>query len=258
MANAGQVLARQAAAPPTVDAFRKELEGLHVEHANGVKSLASYEQALSQISQQKLDDAVASLQESIRQVPTAAANLTLAGLLDKQRRRTEARQATAEASMLAQQRGDTFGSLRADAAEKQISQHEAAEDPSNNTGRYGSPLVGDKRRFPSGGKTLETAPVIAPDTYIDETNIPDGENHYYKLKIQPRQKLTMMLRLRDNGADCMWIGLADVNGAWGNRKSRPCFSADFITLTHDADAGPWAYVVLSGDTRGAVFAINVR
>jgi hypothetical protein len=249
---AGQILASHAQAQPTVDAFKKELHELQVTQEERSKALAAFQQGLVLMNLKKLDDAIASVQESIRQVPTVSAKLTLAMLYDLKQQHSDARHATQEAGMLARDRGDTFGAVHAEEIERQITRHEAEADPSGNIAVSGSPLIGPhKRKFPPGGAQLEDAPVITPDTYADD--IPDHVV-YYKVAIKPKQKLSVVFRQQQQGV--CWVHLLNVHG--GEEKSDYTYGwQQMKSVTYENPDGKWAYIALSGKS-SAVYAISVN
>lgn len=254
----GQVLAVYADARPSVDAFRREVAGLHVEQANSAAAAKAYEDALAAMAKDHLDDAIASLQASISAVPTVTANLTLAQLYDKKHLRDNAKQATAAASMLADARGDALGSIKANHVADELHQSEVAADPSGNSRISGSPFIGPhKRRFPAGAANYEDAPVIVPDTYIGSDDLPEGVTKYYKLSMKAGQTLTVVLRHRDRDAGWSGVSMRDKGGF--NRGAQQAWGpSDGATATYKAEEGGWAYVGLYGATKDTVYAINVQ
>jgi tetratricopeptide (TPR) repeat protein len=201
VAVAGNVLAYKAKAKPAaLDELRRELQAGNAAADQRDAALKSYADGLAFLQQHDFAQAIQSLQQSIAAIPTLSAQTTLAYLYQKQGDEANAKKYAAAAQSLASQRGDSIAQLR---LEKLL---DAGTDPASTS------LVGDKKPFPSGGKSFEEAVTISPGRYITTHQLAGGQFQYYKVRLKAGQTLRIDFRSPDSGGRA-WASIYDSNGA---------------------------------------------
>lgn len=252
----GEALARRTRAMPGLEEFRAELGELRTQGDVNRSAIEQYSLALSLIDRDHFDDAIKALNASIAQVPTVAAQLTMAQVYDRTGRHELARQAAAGAEDLATNRGNVIGEVKAHELSKSIAAHEVKATGSTNSQSHGSSLLGVKTPLPRPGDSFETATRIEPGSYIGQVDY--AKLGYYSITLSAKQKLSITYRLPNGGASRMSIRIYDSDGGvvqddsgfGGGRHDSEKGTVEYQAVTSGS-----TYVTLSGGVRGTVFAI---
>lgn len=188
---AGQLLALKTQSKPiTLDDLRAELKNINVPDAQKQTALTSYSEGVAFIQQHDFDKAIQSLQNSISQVPTLAAQYTLAFLYQKKGDTQNAKTHAAAAQSIATLNGDRIGELRVQQLAFSPGGSAAAENPS---------MVGAKAPLPDGGKTPEEATWISPGLYVLNSQLRGSDYRYYKIRVKGGQTLVVDMKTSDTG-----------------------------------------------------------
>lgn len=186
----GQVLALKTQVKPlTLDDLRAELKNINVPDAQKQTALNSYSEATSYIQQRDFDRAVQALESSINQVPTLAAQYTLAVLYQQKGDAANAGKYIAAAQSTADRSGDSFAQLR---VTQLAASRVAAQSESHG-------MIGDKRPLPEGGKSLEEAASISPGLYVSSVDLGYNVFRYYKIRLKAGQTLAIDFMTSDTG-----------------------------------------------------------
>ena len=239
------------------------LEELKTELAHGdatdaavKRAIAEYEKGLQLSQTDKLSEAIASLELSLKAVPTATARETLALLYQEAGNRDGAIRLAKEAVSEARDSGNAVQKVRADRLLA------AVTTPGPPTSSQACPanagLIGEKLTLPPGGDNFETAPLLVPCVYGGQFDVEKEERKYYKVAVNGGQTLRVVFRTRGVDAKTVNINLHGPDG--GHVGGWTVYGESNVTkpLEYKADQSGAAYVSLSGGVRGSALDISVR
>lgn len=253
----GQVLSYMTTARvASVEGLKRELKQHEVNNAAAQRAIAEYQKALALSRDDKLSEAIASLEASLKAVPTATARETLALFYQKAGNRDRAIELAEQAVSEARESGDAVKTAKAErllAAVTPPPQHMAPQACPPEAG-----LVGAKLDLPPGGDDFETSPLLVPCVYSGQFDVERSRPKYYKVAIKGGETLNVVLRTRGADATNTTIGLHGPNG--GNLGGYTAYGDSTMTkpLKYKADEVGAAYVSLSGGVRGSALEISVR
>src|SRR5262249_17558566 len=253
----GQVLSyKTTVRAATVEELKGELARSEANATATQRAIAEYQKALTLSRDDKLSDAIASLEASIKAVPTAAARETLALLYQKAGNRDGAVRLAEQAVSEARESGDALKSAKAERLLATVStppQRQPSQACPPGTG-----LVGAKLNLPPGGDDFETSPGLVPCVYSGQFDVESSHPKYYKVALQHGQTLRVVLRTRGANAQATTVALHGPNG--GSLGGYTAYGDSSVTkpLEYKADELGAAYVSLSGGVRGSALEISVR
>ena len=234
---AGQVLALKTQAKPiTLDDLRAELARSKVSDSQKDSALDSYSKGIAYIQQHDFDTAIASLQNSISQVPTLAAEYTLAYLYQKKGDAENTKVHAANAHSSAAKTGESLGELR-------IERLTSSSGGSAATGTGG--WVGDKKPLPDGGKTPEEASWISPGMYVLNSNLSYNEYRYYKIRLKKGQTLVVEMKTSDTG-NYAGASIYDADAVVKNENRIVASRSTIATTRWSVPADTVSYVAIGG------------
>jgi tetratricopeptide (TPR) repeat protein len=253
----GQVLSyKTTARAASVEELKGELALREASDSAAQRAIAEYQKALVFSSDDKLSEAITSLEASLKAVPTATARETLALLYQKVGNRDGAIRLAEQAVSEARESGDAVKTAKGErllAAVKtppQLMTSQACPP--------GAGLVGVKLNLPPGGDNFETSPLLVPCVYIGQFDAESSQPKYYKVALKSGQTLKVVLRTR--GANARWteVTLHGPNG--GNLGGQYSTGVSVVTkpLEYKAAESGAAYVSLSGGVRGLAMEISVQ
>jgi len=186
----------------TIGDLRRELAKVNKPEAQKSRAEAQYNLAMNRLNERDFDGAIASLQESIRSIPTLTAQEMLTYLYRQKRDFVKESEAWEAAVTAAREAGDWLALARLDrtSAPRGIPDAEGETD-----------LIGDSVPLPIGGDRYETAPEISPGFY--RCTDKEGCWLYYKLFLETSQHLRVKLRSPPLGG-LAGVVVYDTNGAW--------------------------------------------
>ena len=253
----GQVLSyKTAVGAASVDDLREELARRHADDTAARHALEAYQKGVALAQDQKLSDAIRLLESSVKAVPTAAAQETLALLYQRAGNRTAAIRSAEQAVLESRENGSAVQTARAERLLKSVQVPATAfvqkECPP------GAGLVGPKLDLPPGGDTFETAPVLAPCAYIGVMDSDKSQWAYYRFALQPAQTLKVAMRSRDSDAKYIHMRLHGPNG--GELGNYYTYDASAVTkpLEYKAEESGNAYVSMAGGVRGSAFEFAIH
>jgi hypothetical protein len=253
----GQVLNYMTTATvASVEVLKKEISHHEVDNAAAQRAIAEYQKALGLSGENKLAEAIASLETSLKAVPTATARETLALLYQKTGNRAGAIQLADQAVSEARESGDAVKIARAERLRM------AVTTPSQPMGLQecppGAGLVGAKLDLPPGGEAFETSPLLAPCVYSGLFDVESLQPKYYKVALKGGETLKVVLRTRGAGATATSIGLHGPDG--GHIRGYTVYGDSAMTspLEYKAVEASSAFVSHSGGVRGSALEISVR
>jgi len=206
----GQVLGYMTTAKAaSLEELRQELALRHGDDNAARQALEEFQKGLAQAQDQKLSDAIASLEASLKAVPTAAARETLALLYQKAGDTKRAIQLAQEAVTAAREAGDAVKTAKAERLLSAVSASPPASPPKSCPSNAG--MIGPKLDLPPGGDTFEAATLLVSCVYKGVTDT--KEWWYYKLAVRSGQTLKVVMRTRDSWAPITEIRLHGPDGA---------------------------------------------
>ena len=253
----GQVLNyKTAVRAASVDDLKEELALRRADDTAARRALEEYQKGLAQAQDQKLSDAIASLESSLQAVPTAAARETLALLYQRVGNRAGAIELAEQAVQAARETG---GAVKTARAERLLS---AVQAPAPRVAAQACPsgagLIGPKLDLPPGGDSFETAPLLAPCAYKGMLDSKTSQWAYYKFSLQAGQTLRITMRSRDSDASHTEMRLHGPNG--GHLGGYSIYDESVVTkpLEYKAEDTGVAYVSVAGGVRASAFEFVIR
>ena len=191
----GQVLSyKTTVRAASVEELKGELARSEANAVAAQQAIAEYQKALTLSRDDKFGDAIASLEASLKAVPTATARETLALLYQKAGNRDQAIELAEQAVSDARGSGDALKSAKAERLLAAVStplQQPASQGCPSDAG-----LVGAKLTLPPGGNDFETSPPLIPCVYSGQFDVERSSRSTYKVALQPGQTLRVVLRTR--------------------------------------------------------------
>jgi hypothetical protein len=211
---------------------------------------------LAQAQDQKLSDAIASLEASLKAVPTAAARETLALLYQKAGDTKRAIQLAEQAVAAGREAGDAVKTAKAERLLNAVSASRPASNPKSCPSNAG--LIGPKLDLPPGGDTFEAATLLVSCVYKGVTDTETKQWWYYKLAVRSGQTLKVVMRTRNGDDPTAAIRLHGPDGA--NLGGYVAYGSSYLTkpLEFKADEPAVVYVGVSGSVRGSAFDFSVQ
>ena len=251
----GQVLGYMTTArAATIEDLKEEVERSKADAAAAQRAIADYEKALALSDNNKLSEAIASLESSLKAVPTATARETLALLYQRAGNRNGATRLAEQAVAEARESGQAVKIVKAErllASVKTPTQSKTSEScPS------GAALVGTKLNLPSGGDSFETASPLAPCVYSGQFDV-EGSAQYYKVTLTAGQVLRVIARTREEKGESITVKLHGPDGGLVNGHTLWGASNLGRALEYKADEPGNAYVSVQGGVRRAALEIRV-
>ena len=194
----GQVLGYMTTArAASVEEVKAELALRKTDAPDAAKvAIDAYQKGLTFAQNDKLSEAIASLEASLKAVPTVTARETLALLHHRVGNTTRAMELAEQA---VSESRDT-GAVNTARAERVLNDVSAPRVVSPKGCPADAGLVGAKLDLPPGGDSFETAAVLVPCVYRGLIDIETTQWKYYKLALQSSQTLAVVFRLRDSDA----------------------------------------------------------
>jgi len=253
----GQVLNyKTAVRAASVEDLKEELAQGRADGTAARHALEEYQKGLALAQDQKLSDAIGSLEASLKAVPTAAARETLALLYQRVGNRTGAIELAEQAVQAARESGGAVKTVR---AERLLSAVQApAPAVVSKACPSGAGLIGPKLDLPPGGDAFETAPLLAPCVYQGMLDSKSEKWAYYKFSLQAGQTLKVVMRSRDSSASYLLFRLHGPDGGLIGGYSTHDESVVTKPLEYKADASGAAYVSVAGGVRGSAFEFAIR
>ncbi|HKV81582.1 MAG TPA: hypothetical protein VJP02_25775 [Candidatus Sulfotelmatobacter sp.] len=163
LAGTGQVLGYMTTAKAaSVDELKQELALRRADDGAARQAMEEYQRGLAQAEDQKLSDAIASLEASVKAVPTAAAQETLALLYQKAGESRRAVQVAGQAVSTAREAGDAVRTAKAERVLSTVSASGSAPVTVSKSCPSGAALVGPKLDLPPGGDHSSLLPRSCP------------------------------------------------------------------------------------------------
>jgi tetratricopeptide (TPR) repeat protein len=259
LAVTGQVLGYMTTAKAaSVDEMKQELALRHADDSAARQAMEEYQRGLAQAEDQKLSDAIASLEASVKAVPTAAAQETLALLYQKAGDKSRAVQLAGQALSTAREGGDAVRTAKAERVLSAVSASGSARVTVSKACPSGAALVGPKLDLPPGGDSFESATLLMPCVYKGVLDTQNGQWQYYKLSVQPGQTFRAVMRTRDANAVSTDIRLHRPDG--GMVGGYTAFGESNVTtpIEFKADAPAVLFVSISGGLRGTAFDLSIQ
>jgi hypothetical protein len=239
----------------TVEELKAELAVRHAGDSAARHAIEEYQRGLALAHNQRLGEAIASLESSLKAVPTATARQTLALLYEKAGNSQRATQVAEQGVSAARETGSALKTAKAERLLRTVSASSRPALPESCPKNVG--LIGPKLDLPPGGDAFETAPPLVPCVYKGTTD--SDQWMYYKLSVQRGQTLKVVLRTRDTDRFTLtYVRLHGPNGATlGEQKA---YGGSNVTppLEYKAEEPAVVYVSLSGGVRGAAFEFSTR
>jgi len=261
LAVTGQVLGYMTTAKAaTIDEFKQELAQRHTDEGASRQAMEEYQRGLMQAEDQKLSDAIASLEASLKAVPTAAAQETLALLYQKAGDRQRAVELAGQAVSTAREGGDAVRTAKAERVLSQVSgsgsSYAAASTAKDCPA--GAALVGPKADLPPGGDSFEAAPLLVPCAYKGVVDTQNEQWRFYKISVPRGQTLQVVLRTRDANAVSTDIRLHGPNGGTLGGYTLFGDSSASAPLLYKAEDTAIVFVSMAGGMRGSAVELSMR
>jgi tetratricopeptide (TPR) repeat protein len=170
----------------SVDELRGELAGSKANAEAAQRAIAEYQNALTLARDDKLGDAIASLEASLKAVPTATARETLALLYQKAGNRDGAVRLAEQTVSEARESGDALKSAKAERLLAAVStplQLQSSQACPPDAG-----LVGAKLNLPPGANDFETSPLLVPCVYSGQSTSRARSRSTTKLHSSPAKR----------------------------------------------------------------------
>lgn len=238
----------------TVDELRAELAERKADAAASRAAIDAYQRSVELAQQNRVGEAIASLEASIKAVPTATARETLALLHHQVGDTRRATESAEQAVSAAREGGDRAR------AERVLGYVSTPRPVAVGSCPAGAGLIGSKLDLPPGGDTFETAPVLAQCVYRGATDTDRDKWKYYKIAVRTGQTVSAAFRLRDT--DLAWWSSLTVrlHGAAGEKVAEISDShASALQRTEYKvkDSG-FVYISVNNTVRDSVFEFAVR
>ena len=253
----GQVLGYMTTARvASAEELKRELARREDDAAAAQRAIAQYEKALALAGDDKVSEAIASLEASLKAVPTVTARETLALLYQKAGNRDGAIRLAKQAVSEAREAGDAIKIAKAEGL------LDAVTTPTKPVASQACPpgagLVGAKLDLPPGGDDFETSPPLVPCVYSGQFDVEKSKPKYYKVALKGGQTLRVVLRTRGVDAKSTTVTLHGPDG--GARHGSTAYTDSTLTnpLEYKADESSAAYVSLTGGVRGSALEILVK
>jgi tetratricopeptide (TPR) repeat protein len=253
----GQVLGYMTAArAASLQEMKSELALSHADDNAARQAMEEYQRGLALAQDQKLNDAIASLESSLKAVPTAAARETLALLYQKAGDTKRAVQLAGQAVSAARESGDAVKTAKAERLLREVSASPSVSARKSCPADAG--LIGPKLDLPAGGETFETATLLVPCVYKGLTDTESGQWRYYKLSVARGHTLKVVMRTRDANASGITVRLHGPNG--GTLAGYTAGGESTVTnpLEYKAEEPAVVFVSVQGGVRGSAFEISTQ
>ena len=240
----------------SLEELKTELAHRDATDAAVKRAITEYEKGLQLSQNDKLSDAIASLEASLKAVPTATARETLALLYQEAGNRDGAIRLAKEAVSEARDSRDAVKMVKAERLLASV----ATPGPSmpSQPCPANAGLIGEKLNLPPGADNFETAPLLVPCAYSGQFDVEGAQRKYYKVAVNGGQTLRVVFRTRGVDAKSVNISLHGPDG--GQLSGWTVYGESNVTkpLEYKADQSGAAYVSLSGGVRGSALDISVR
>ena len=191
----GQWLTYQTTArAASLEELKTELSHRDATDAAVKRAITEYEKGLQLSQNDKLSEAIASLELSLKAVPTATARETLALLYQETGNRDGAIRLAKEAVSEARDSGNAVQKVKADRLLASVTTPGPATPSQACPANAG--LIGEKLNLPAGGDNFETAPLLVPCVYSGQFDVEGAELKYYKVAVNGGQTLRVVFRTR--------------------------------------------------------------
>jgi tetratricopeptide (TPR) repeat protein len=240
----------------SIEELREEVARTKANDAAARRAIAEYEKALALSRDDKVSEAITSLEASLKAVPTATARETLALLYQKAGNRDGAIRLAEQAVSEARDAKDAVKTVKAErllASVRTPPQAMASQSCPPDAG-----LVGAKLNLPPGGDNFETALLLAPCVYSGQFDVEASQPKYYKIALKPGQTLRVVLRTRAVDARSTTVRLHGPDG--GDLRESTARTESTVTgpLEYKAGEASAAYVSLRGGVSGSALQISVK
>jgi hypothetical protein len=253
----GQVLSYLTTAKvASVEELKQEVALRTADDAASQRAITEYQKAIELSGQNKIDEAIAALQASLRAVPTATARETLALLYQKAGNRNAAIRSAEQAVLEARGSEGAVQTVRAErllASVTTPTQTKPAQSCPPSAG-----LVGAKLNLPPGGGDFETATLLTPCVYAGQFDVEQSEPVHYKVALEAGQTIRVVLRTRAVDAASATVRMHGPDGGFIHGSSASTESTLTSPLEYKADESGSAYVTLTGGVRGSALEISVK
>ena len=240
----------------SLEELKVELQASQADREAARQAIAHYEASVVMAQNRKVGEAIASLEASMKAVPTATARETLALLYQQVGDQPRAMRLAEDAVRSAREHGTAVEKAKAARLLDTVRvtrPHVTSACPAD------AGLIGPKIDLPGGGEDFENATPLVPCIYSGVADISGGAWQFFKLSVPQGRTLRVVMRLRSNNAEATWIRL---HGPDGGSLTEPhyAFQESSITgpLEYKADAAETIYVALKGGVRGTAFDFGVR
>jgi hypothetical protein len=241
----------------SLEELKQELALRHGDDNAARQAMEEFQKGLAQAQDQKLSDAITSLEESLKAVPTAAARETLALLYQKAGDTKRAIQLAEQAVASARESGNAVQTAKAERLLSAVSASPSASTPKSCPSDAG--LIGPKLDLPPGGETFETATLLVPCVYKGVTDTKNDQWRYYKLAVPRGKTLRVVMRTREEGdAPRTDIRLHGPDGA--SLSGYYAYGGSVLTepIEFKADEPAFVYVGVNGGVRSSAFGFSLR
>ena len=253
----GQVLSYLTTArAASVEEVRQQVALRKADAAASQRAIAEYEKALELSGQNKLDEAIAALQASLKAVPTATAQETLALLYQKAGNRNAAIRSAEQAVLEARGSGDAVQTVRAERLLASVTTPTQTKPVQSCP--PGAGLIGAKLNLPPGGEDFETAPLLTPCVYAGQFDIEKSQPVYYKVALEAGQTVRVVIRTRAVDPKSTTVRLHGRDGGFIRGASASSESTVTSPLEYKAGESGAAYVQLIGGVRGSALEISFK
>lgn len=239
-------------------AVKAELAKMSVSNEERDRAQQAYEKAIALMQTEKFDDAVTALKASIEEVPTITARMTLAELLDRLGRPTEAKSVADQAASTAHDRGSSIDVVRADMLSASLSKETVAAATKASAAGV-NPMITATTPLPPGGDSLVTARPLNPGIYVGATSAKDpAVRAFYRVALpQKRQRFLLTFRLPDTNACDMFLRLHTDDGRNAAERHQ-WYESALDGAGIDAPPGNFVYFSVQGCIKGTVYNVQVQ
>jgi hypothetical protein len=251
----GQVLDyKTTAKAASLDELKVELEASQADRVAAQKAMELYQKSIALAQNEKLGDAIASLEASLKTVPTATARETLALLYQQIGDRPRALELAEDAVNASREKGTAVERAKAD---RLLATVRNAPPPATKPCPRDAGLVGAKLDLPAGGEDFENATPLEPCVYKGLVDVGTAWR-FYKVSVPKGRTLRVIMRTRSVDAGSTDVRLHGPNG--GSRGGYSAYGESSLTspLEFKAEETGAAYVAVKGGVRGSAFEIALR
>lgn len=253
----GQILGyKTAARAASLEELKQEVALSHADDNAARQAIQEYQRGLALAQDQKLSAAIASLEASLKAVPTAAAQETLALLYQKAGDTQRATQLATQVVSAARASGNAVKTAKAERLLQAVSASPLASAPKSCPS--GASLVGPKIDLPAGGENFETASLLVPCVYKGLTDTQDDQWKYYRLSVPQGRTLKVVMRTRDTDSPRTDIRLHGPDG--GSILGYYAYGESVATkpLEYKADETAIVFVSVKGGVRGSAIDFSIH